>query len=50
MFRKFLPVAILACAVSMPASANLKVEEAIKYRQSAYTFIAWNMGRIRSNI
>ena len=49
MLRKILPIALIACAASASASANLKVEEAIKYRQSAYTFIAWNMGRIRAN-
>lgn len=49
MLRQLLPIALIACAASTSASANLKVDEAIKYRQSAYTFMAWNMGRIRAN-
>lgn len=43
-----LALALALTAVS--AQANLKPNEAIKYRQSGYAFMAWNMGRIRSNV
>lgn len=32
------------------ASANMTTEEAIKYRQSGYTFMSWNMARIRNSV
>ncbi|MDP1776442.1 MAG: cytochrome c, partial [Moraxellaceae bacterium] len=42
----------LVAALLFPAaaSANMTTEEAIKYRQSGYTFMSWNMSRIRSNV
>ncbi len=36
--------------VSGSAVAQVKPEDAIKFRQSGYTFMAWNMGRIKSNV
>jgi cytochrome c556 len=30
--------------------AQMKVEDAITFRQSGYKFMAWNMGRIKANI
>ena len=30
------------------AVAQVKVEDAIKFRQSGYGFMAWNMGRIKA--
>lgn len=42
---------LLALAVSAgTAQANLKVDDAIKYRQSGYTYMSWNMSRIRANL
>jgi cytochrome c556 len=32
------------------AAAQFKPEDAIKFRQSAYTTMAWNMSRIKANI
>lgn len=45
-------VLALATALVLPtaASANMTTEEAIKYRQSGYTFMSWNMARIRSSV
>lgn len=40
---------VLAAGTGL-AQANLKPADAITYRQSGYTFMAWNMGRIRSNV
>ena len=36
--------------VSGSAIAQVKPEDAIKFRQSGYTFMAWNMGRIKANV
>lgn len=36
--------------VSGSAVAQVKPEDAIKFRQSGYTFMAWNMGRIKTNV
>ena len=36
--------------VSGSAVAQVKPEDAIKFRQSGYTFMAWNMGRIKANV
>jgi cytochrome c556 len=45
-----LTLAILALAVAGTASAQMKPEEAIKYRQSAYGAMAWSMARIKMNV
>jgi cytochrome c556 len=52
MFKKI----VLALAVSASvlgvahAQQALKPEQAIKYRQAAYSYISWNMGRIKTNV
>jgi len=43
-------LALLALALTGTATAQLKPEEAIKFRQSGYAFMAWNMGRIKANV
>ncbi|MBP5997142.1 MAG: cytochrome c [Azonexus sp.] len=43
-------LAVLALALTGTATAQLKPEEAIKFRQSGYAFMAWNMGRIKANV
>ena len=40
-------LALLALAIAGTASAQLKVHDAIKIRQSGYTFMAWNMGKLK---
>ena len=47
--KKLLPV-LLAVAFASAAVAEVKPEDAIKYRQSGYGFMAWNMGRIKANV
>ena len=44
--NKLLP-ALLALALAGSAIAQVKPENAIKYRQSGYTFMAWNMGKLK---
>ena len=36
--------------VSGTAVAQVKPEDAIKWRQSGYAFMAWNMARIKMNV
>ena len=43
-------LALLALALTGTATAQLKPEEAIKFRQSGYAFMAWNMARIKANV
>lgn len=40
-------LALLATAVAGSALAQVKPEDAIKFRQSGYTFMAWNMGKLK---
>jgi cytochrome c556 len=44
-------LAISASALNVAhAQQALKPEQAIKYRQAAYNYISWNMGRIKANV
>lgn len=43
-------VALATVAVTSSAFAQLSAEDAIKYRQSGYGFMEWNMKRIKTNI
>lgn len=43
-------LAALALSLSGTAMAELKAEDAIKYRQSGYAFAAWNIQRIKANV
>ena len=45
-----LTLAVLALAAAGTASAQMKPEEAIKFRQSAYGAMAWSMARIKTNV
>ena len=38
---------LLALALTGTATAQLKPEEAIKFRQSGYAFMSWNMGKLK---
>ena len=40
-------LALIAVAIAGSASAQMKVSDAIKFRQSGYTFMAWNMGKLK---
>ena len=49
---KQLTIAAVALAVTGAAFAQqaLKPEQAIKYRQAAYSFASWNLGKIKNNV
>jgi cytochrome c556 len=44
-------VGVIAAAFASTAlSADLKPEEQIEYRQAGYSFMSWNMGKIKANL
>jgi cytochrome c556 len=43
-------LALLAVTLAGTAAAQMKPEDAIKYRQSGYTFMKWNVERIKANV
>lgn len=43
-------IALLTIAFAGTSFAQMKPEDAIKFRQSGYGFMAWNMGRIKANL
>ncbi|MDR2838498.1 MAG: cytochrome c [Azonexus sp.] len=47
---KKLALALIGITLAGSAAAQMKPEEAIKFRQSAYATMAWNMHRIKDNI
>jgi cytochrome c556 len=49
--KKIAAVLVLACfAGSVLAQQTLKPEEMIKIRKSGYSFMSWNMGKIKANL
>jgi len=40
-------VGVLALAVGVAAQAQVTTEDMVKFRQSGYTFMSWNMGKIK---
>lgn len=51
--KRILTVTLLgACALAVTTAvyADLKPEEQIKFRQAGYSFMSWNMGKIKANI
>ena len=43
-------LAALIASLAATAHAQVKVEDAIKWRQSAYATMGWSMGRIKANV
>lgn len=43
-------ITLLATAIAGSALAQVKPEDAIKYRQSAYGFAAWNMTKLKQQL
>lgn len=43
-------VAAVVCGGATAAQAQISKEDMIKYRQSGYTFMAWNMGKIKGEL
>lgn len=50
MMKTKLLLALLVGSLAATAYAQVKVEDAIKWRQSAYATMGWSMGRIKANI
>ena len=50
--KKIVSIALSAAllAVAGSASAQMKPEDAIKFRQSGYKFMSWNMGKIKAQV
>ncbi|SDH35068.1 c-type cytochrome [Propionivibrio dicarboxylicus] len=49
--KKMFVIALLAgFAGSVLAQQSLKPEDAIKTRKAAYSFMSWNMGKIKANV
>ncbi|MCB1983041.1 MAG: cytochrome c, partial [Rhodoferax sp.] len=42
--------AAVVLGTATAAQAQLSKEDMIKYRQSGYTFMAWNMGKIKAEL
>ncbi len=47
---KKIVAALVLATLATGASAQMKPEDAIKFRQSAYGFMAWNMGKIKASL
>jgi cytochrome c556 len=43
-------LAVVALALATSASAQVKPEDQIKFRKAAYSFAAWNSGKIKANL
>ncbi len=43
-------LAVLALSLATAASAQVKPEDQIKFRQAGYRFMSWNMGKIKGNL
>lgn len=41
---------VVALSVTAVASAQVKPEDQIRFRQAGYSFAAWNMGKIKANL
>ena len=50
MKAKQLVVALVAVAAVSAFAMEMKPENLIRFRQSGYTFMAWNMGRIKAQL
>ena len=41
---------IVALSLATAASAQVKPEDQIKFRKAGYSFMSWNMGKVKSNL
>ncbi|THF64536.1 cytochrome c [Pseudothauera nasutitermitis] len=51
--KKFIACTVLgvaALSVATTAAAQSSIEDAIKFRQAGYAFMAWNMGKIKAQV
>ncbi len=48
--KKAIALGILSLTLATAASAQVKPEDQIKFRQAGYSFMSWNMGKIKANL
>ena len=48
--KKAIALGILSLTLATAASAQVKPEDQIKFRQAGYSFMSWNMGKIKANV
>lgn len=48
--KKMIALAVFSATLATTAQAQVKVEDAIKWRQSAYGAMGWSMARIKANV
>ena len=48
--KKAIALGIISLSLATAASAQVKPEDQIKYRQAGYSFMSWNMGKIKANL
>ncbi|WP_449193045.1 c-type cytochrome [Thauera sp.] len=48
--KKSILFGVIALSVAGTASAQVKPEDQIKFRQAGYSFMSWNMGKIKANV
>ena len=47
--KKAIALGIISLTLATAASAQVKPEDQIKFRQAGYSFMSWNMGKINSS-
>ena len=50
LMKKALVLGVITLSLATTAIAQVKPEDQIKYRQAGYSFMAWNMGKIKANL
>ena len=48
--KKAIALGIISLTLATAASAQVKPEDQIKFRQAGYSFMSWNMGKIKANL
>src|SRR5690606_35912276 len=48
--KKAIALGIISLTLATAASAQVKPEDQIKFRQAGYSFMSWNMGKTKSNL
>jgi len=48
--KKAIAFGVIALSLATTAAAQLKPEDQIKFRQAGYSFMSWNMGKIKTNL
>ena len=48
--KKAIALGILSLTLATAASAQVKPEDQIKFPQAGYSFMSWNMGKIKANL